>query len=281
MKTDWDDYALYAVVARCGGLTSAAQMTMVSAATLSRRMTALEKRLGRRLFLHGKSGYQVTAEGRALLERVERMEAASADIDTWLAAAHGPTRVRISAGTWTALRLAQNLNAYWSEDDGWLPEFIHCNADMDIARREIDIGVRNRRPEQPWLAGRRTATLTFAVYAANPSIQAWIGGSDDAPQLPTERWVAQHHASQIRNVANDPQLRLALAEAGLGRTVLPTFMGDGRAGLQRIGGDIAELTTEEWLVCHHEARHEPPIRQALDALAAFLTGRSHDNSAAI
>ncbi|MEM7615558.1 MAG: LysR family transcriptional regulator, partial [Pseudomonadota bacterium] len=49
MKTDWDAYALFAAVARSGGLTQAVAETGVSAATLSRRMKSLESRLGRRL----------------------------------------------------------------------------------------------------------------------------------------------------------------------------------------------------------------------------------------
>ena len=45
------------------------------------------------------------------------------------------------------------------------PEFLACNANVDIARREADIGVRNRRPEQGWLAGQRPGVMTgFRVW---------------------------------------------------------------------------------------------------------------------
>ncbi|MGR3433886.1 MAG: helix-turn-helix domain-containing protein, partial [Shimia sp.] len=103
MKTDWTDLALFAAVARHGQLARAATETGTSAATLSRRMTALEARMGRRLFGHGRAGYKPTADGRALLARAERMEAAAAEIAQWHAAEAGPARVRVSAGTWTAL----------------------------------------------------------------------------------------------------------------------------------------------------------------------------------
>ncbi|MEM7614658.1 MAG: LysR family transcriptional regulator, partial [Pseudomonadota bacterium] len=53
--------------------------------------------------------------------------------------------------------------------------------------------------------------------------------------------------------------------------VLPTFVGDTRPLLTRTGPEIKDLTTEEWLVAHHEARHDPAIRHALDAIAKFLT----------
>ena len=56
--------------------------------------------------------------------------------------------------------------------------------------------------------------------------------------------------------------------------MLPTFAGEGEPGLVRISEPIAELTHEEWLVSHHDARHDPPVRQALDAVHRLLTGRA-------
>ena len=59
----WNDLALFAAVARTGTLARAAEETGISVATLSRRMTALEARMGRRLFRHGTHGYAATADG--------------------------------------------------------------------------------------------------------------------------------------------------------------------------------------------------------------------------
>ncbi len=268
----WDDLALFAMVARNGSLTHAARQAGVSIATLSRRMKALESRMGRRLFLHGAQGYTPAADGRALLERCARMEAAAAEIAQWQASVAGPVRVRISAGTWTALHLAAHLDEFWQPGDAWVPEFLHCNRDLDIARREIDIGVRNRRPEQPWLAGRRTGVVRYAVYARSGEATGWIGSSDDAAATRSSDWVRRHHGAQVVTTANDPRLALAMAQAGVGRILLPCFVGDGVAGLMRLSEPLAEMETEEWIVCHHDARFEPGVRAALDAMAGFLTG---------
>ena len=102
----WNDLALFAAVARAGTLAGAATGTGASTATLSRRMTALEAQVGRRLFRHGAQGYALTGDGAALLARAERMEAAAAEIAQWRAEGAGPVRVRLSAGTWTAAALA-------------------------------------------------------------------------------------------------------------------------------------------------------------------------------
>jgi DNA-binding transcriptional LysR family regulator len=140
---------------------------------------------------------------------------------------------------------------------------------MDIARREIDIGIRNRRPEQPWLAGRRTSTITYAAYGLD-SAQGWIGSADDAAQTPSARWLTQTHGAEIVTRVNDPRLGLSLARAAVGRIVLPCFIGDA-SDLPRQSDVIDALTHDEWLVSHHEARHQPPIRAALDALADYLS----------
>ncbi|MEM8850597.1 MAG: LysR family transcriptional regulator [Pseudomonadota bacterium] len=267
----WNDLALFAAVARTGTLAKAAEQTGTSTATLSRRMTAFERQIGKRLFLHGNDGYAVTPDGRGLLEQVKRMEAAAVDIDRWRLDGATRVRVRISAGHWTSLRLAQNLSAFWTPEADWIPEFVQCHRILDLARREIDIGIRNARPEQPWLAGRRTGKVTQSIYATSEDVVDWIGGASEVAPFASERWVERHHGASVVLAANEPGLRLALAETGVGRIVLPDFVGRTRPTLRALSDPIADLTREEWLVAHHEARHDPAIRQALDALAAFLT----------
>ena len=197
------------------------------------------------------------------------MEDTARQIAMWRDEALGPVCVRISAGAWTALDLAERLSEYWTPQAIWLPEFMYCDLDLDIARREVDIGVRNRRPTHPWLAGRRTGRVEHAVFARNDTITGWIGPSDDTSTLPSEAWTLAHHGADIVAFSNDPQVRGALACAGVGRVVLPTFAGDMMPELTRVSGIIDELTSEEWLVCHQDTRHDPPIRAALDALAGI------------
>lgn len=73
--------------------------------------------------------------------------------------------------------------------------------------------------------------------------------------------------------ANDGRIALDLALAGIARIVLPRFAGDVQPGLQCLSDPIGALTHEEWLVSHHDGRHDPPVRAALDAVLAILTER--------
>ncbi|ROU04264.1 LysR family transcriptional regulator [Histidinibacterium lentulum] len=273
-NADWTDLAYFAAIARHGSLSRAAAATGVSAATLSRRLRGLETTLGRRLFLHGAAGYALTAEGRELLIRARPMEEAAAGVARWQAAARGPVPVRISAGTWTALALAEALPRIWRPGAIWLPEIVQAERSLDIARREIDIGLRNARPDHPWLAGRRVGLTRFAVYAAEADITGWIGASLDAALTPSARWIEETHGARIVTRSNAPALSVQMARAGIGRVVLPLAVGETTPGLLRLSEPIAELDREQWLVAHHEARHDPPIRAALDALAAHFADGS-------
>ena len=271
---NWDDLALFAAVAREGGLARAAEATGLSSAPLGRRMKGLEDRLNRRLFQHGQAGYALTQDGTDLAEKVHRMEVAAADITDWNDGSKTSGKVRLSAGYWTSLYLAENLTAFWSPTSDWAPEFVYCDAFMDIARREIDIGIRNTRPTQPWLAGQMTGIVQHAIYARDQEVTGWIGPGPDARRPPSVRWVDDTHGDRVVAKINAPHLSLALARQGVGRVVMPMFIGESREGLVRLSDPIEELQSEEWLVSHHDSRNLPHIRAALDAISTFLKSRS-------
>ena len=149
-----------------------------------------------------------------------------------------------------------------------MPEFLPSGATLDIARRVADIGIRNHRPTQNWLAGQCTGRVDYAPFAAHEAVHGWIALADPQTPLPSQRWVHAQHAADIVTTTSDLRLALDLAEAGLGQVVLPLFAGRD-VNLVQSGAPILELSHEEWLVAHHDARHDPPIRAALEAVRAF------------
>ncbi len=264
-----DDLELFLAVTDAGGLQGAAAASGVSAPTLSRRMGALETALGRRLFRRGRHGYALTTDGRALLAEAEALRPLRQRLAGF--GQNAVPRVRITAGSFTMRYLARNLDRVWKTGDGWMPEFLSSNATLDIARREADIGIRNRRPEQSWLAGRRTATIRYAEFGRDASVTGYIAMAEGASSTPASRWVRAAHGERIVTTYTDGFIGVELARIGVGRMILPLFAGASEPGLVRLSDPIDEIAHEEWLVCHHEARHDPPVRRALDALAALLT----------
>ncbi|MGX9356608.1 LysR family transcriptional regulator [Roseobacteraceae bacterium S113] len=256
-----DDLALFASVAQSGSLSAAARLRAMPLPTLSRRMRALEMSLARVLFQRGPSGYALTSDGRALLAELGDLQALEARVARWAQADTGPAPVRITAGLWTARHLARSLRP----PETWRPIFVPSNAALDLARREADIGLRNVAPDHPWLARRRLAPVRFALYGV-PNVQGIIAGPRGTP---SQDWLHDTHADAITTTATDPRLCLDLAEAGYGKILLPTFVGD-TTGLLAQSEAIPELDHDVWLTVHQDARHDPPIRAALDAIAAVF-----------
>lgn len=267
-----DDLALFVAIADAGGLAGAARTSGSSVPTLSRRMSRLESDIGQKLFVRGARGYSLTGAGRDLLDETEGLRGISARVSRF-ADRERAVPVRITAGHWTSMFLARSLPRFWTQEAAWRPEFLPGNAYVDIARREADIGVRNRRPDQPWLAGRMTSQVNFAPFALNPQVSGFIAIHDSANLTRSERWLLENRADEIVARAATARLAADMAIAGMGQVVLPVFVAHLIPELQQTEPEIEALRLDEWLVSHHEARHDPPIRAALDAIGAILTNR--------
>lgn len=72
---DWDDYRLVLAVGRAGSLNGAAKLLRISHPTVFRRVNAIERKLGVRLFERARDGYSLTAAG-------EDVVAAAAELET-------------------------------------------------------------------------------------------------------------------------------------------------------------------------------------------------------
>ncbi len=274
---DWSDLRLFLAVARGGGLGPASRLAGASAPTLGRRVAALERDLGLRLFQRSRTGYQLTEAGRVLLGHAEEVETAVAGITRWRSGTAAPRSVRISAGHWMTRFLASHAGALLPAGRDWPLDFVTANARLDIGRRAADIGIRNRRPEETTLAGRRVATIAFASYVrrgASMDEPPWIALTGEAAITPSATWLERQSGAAIAFRCSDPRTLLDLALAGAGRVVLPCLVGDTEPGLERTGSLIPALTSEQWLVVHHDERHDPAIHATTEAIARLIGSQS-------
>ncbi|GAB2186036.1 LysR family transcriptional regulator [Roseibium sp. LAB1] len=271
---DWEDLRLFLAVAKAGGLAGAADKTGVSSATLGRRVSALEKSLDVRLVEREARGYKLTAAAHDLLRYLEDMDQTARSIDAWKEGEGLRRRIRISAGDWTARLLIDNLSSFWTPAAGWVPEILADLRNRDIARRQVDIGIRNSRPKQAWLAGQKVGQVHYAAYQAVGVAQdaepGWVGLVEDDAHSPTGLWLKENHGTEAVVTVNKASLALSLVRNGNARMLLPTFVGDAFPDLLRIDGPFESMETERWLVMHQDERHEPTVRQAVSALTKFL-----------
>jgi len=271
---DWEDLRLFLAVANAEGLAGAAARTGVSAATLGRRVSALEQSLNIRLVEREPRGYQLTEAGRKLLLQLEEMDQIAEAISAWRDSGQARRRVRISAGEWTMRLLIDHIDQFWTPEADWVPEFLADPRNRDVARRQIDIGVRNKRPKQEWLAGRKVGIVEFAIYQSADVPEAtrlgWVGPVESEALFPTGLWIKENHADDVIITVNKASLALSLVRKGHARMLLPTFVGDAFRDLRRLSEPIRELQTERWLVMHQDERHQPELRSAISALSKVL-----------
>lgn len=268
---DWDNLRLFLEVARAGGLGPAAERTGKSAPTLGRRMLELERDLGFEVFHRRPRGYDLTDDGRALLEKVESIESRVLPIaDNRMA--NAPPLVKISAGTWVTRILVGSVGRL----NGSAPvrlRFISSEDVLKIGHREAAIGIRNHRPSEIGLAGRKIGRVRFAVYATDESVSTWARVLSNTPSA---NWLRENSQTDEAIEVTAPQNALDLATAGLARAVLPTFIGNTQPGLRPVSPLIDDLEHDQWLASHHEDRFLPEIRQVIDRTYAILRKACED-----
>ena len=269
---NWEDLHLFYHVAKAGGLNSAVEESGVSAPTLGRRMLALEQQTGLSLFIRSHSGYVLSPEGRTLFQKVRAMKAASLPVQDMLSHQADTPLIRISAGTATASFLVDKFNLLSRPTDGFRLNFVTTEAVLDIAHREIDIGIRNRPPEAGNLASRKLAVLRFAPYrswnAANPELLEWIAVDATSARHPAALWL-HRQGLPIRAAAGSVATVHALVKAGAGIGIMPCMYADCDPTLARAGPIIEELTETQYLVTHADDRSRSPIRKLCERIVAI------------
>ena len=262
----WDDFAAFLAVARAGGLAGAARTHGASAPTLGRRMRALERALGRELFVRRTHGYDLTEDGEQLIGDLAGVEAGLLRAARPAPGAALPL-VKVTAGTFTMLAISRAAGRIAGDPPDLCLRLLAREAVLSIARREADIGFRASRPIEAGLAGRKLRDVAFAPYAVPGVSDRWIIVTADTPSA---TWVMQRARRNAAIGTDSPRVALDLALAGQGRLMLPTFAGDAQPGLERVGDAVPELAHEQWLVTHADRRSLPEVRRALDRIAAVF-----------
>lgn len=306
LSPDWRDLQLFLLVARCGGLRPAARLAGVSATTARRRVAALERYLGYPLFERLASGYALNRHGSEVLLQVERMASAIQNIerrqDDSLPVVH------LASDAWLGRYLGARRASLCQPDDGFRLEPVSGRPPSSGDRPLIQLELRQTQSHAAPAAGQRLIPVDFAVYAASSTstIDGSAGGAfaersgpsrsagtaSVRPAIPSsvrpsaECWVTLQNLSaevacwieaqpgRIVARVSDVPLLMPLLRAGVGRTVLPCFIGDTEPGLTRMGTPIGALRHELWVRSQAGAADLPVLSCITARLVALLTGHT-------
>ena len=224
MDMDWDDLRFFLAVARAGSLTAAARDLGVSQPTVSRRLAALDSRLGVKLLERTAAGYVLAPAGAEIFESAQQV---ADEIDAIRLRVFGRDR-RISGPIrLTCTEVIANLYL--------APHLAQVAIAVYAAR---GAGLERRRPDS-W---------------------TWIGWQDEAY---TRMLVSTPFPSaRIRHRVDDMQTMRALVRNGVGVTVLPCYMADIDVGLERVLPEpLIENELDLWVLIHPDVRNVARVRR--------------------
>lgn len=187
-----DDLVLFAYIAETGSFTAAAELVGMQKATLSRRLTRLEKHFGERLIQRSTRRLVLTEFGQRMLEHARRVQE-EAEIAVELAqnrqvAPRGTLRASFPP-EYRELGLVEVISTFASRYPQLALELDLSPRRVDIVAERFDLAVRaaTSLPDDSALVARNVGRLQNALYAS-PNYLARRG----TPERPDE--LAEHTA---------------------------------------------------------------------------------------
>jgi len=286
---EWDDIKHFLAVARSGSLSKAARTLKTSAATVGRRIAALEIRLGARLFDRRRTGYALTESGEAVLHKAEDVEEAVLSVEREALGRDlrpsGKVRVATADDIATFV-IGPRLPDFQRRYPGITLEIVASWEVVNLTRREADIALRTVRPAHGDFVIRRAGVWNCALYASNDYADArkLKPGTDDLGDVDvitwTEEsvfhdgaWFATHaRGSSIAFAANSRHVQYAACKAGLGVAILPCLAADKDDGLVRLVPPERVRSVDLWLVVHRDLVRTARVRAVMDFLCDLNSG---------
>lgn len=293
---DPNDLLIFAHVAELGSFSRAAERMALPKSTVSRRLSALEHRLGERLLLRTTRRQSLTEFGLQLLEHARQVaaevEAVSALSERRQTTPSGRLRVSMPSD-FANLLLADTLAAFATLYPAIQLELDLSPRRVDLLGEGFDVALRmGALPDDASLAARRLADFSFGLYAA-PSYLAEHG----EPKHPDE--LARHSAIRMlqangdiatwalsqgdqhwqgtppgRMSANAPELLIKLACAGAGIAAVPDHFAAAevrRGMLRRVLPAWCLPTHTAWAVFPERKLMPVKTRVFIDMLQAALS----------
>lgn len=287
--SDWEALRYVLAASRAGSLAGAARALGVDPATVSRRIGALERSLGTKLFLRPQGGRLVPTEaGGALLAAAARAEESLHEVKRSARAATATpsgvvrfTTVDVLATLVVAPRLPR-LRARFPD---LVIDMVVTPHILDLGR-DIDLSLRLARPTEGHAIVRRAGGISLSVYAPVRGAGARQGAPPHAPldviaygdhfiRHGENAWIEAVPSARIVLHTTSIGAALAAARGGLGAALLPDVAAAADPALVRLDA-LPRRTRDLWLVVHPDLAKSPRVQ----AVSSFLIDAIEDAEAA-
>ncbi|WP_438035196.1 LysR family transcriptional regulator [Sorangium sp. So ce204] len=276
---DWDDCRVLLEVHRRGSFLAAGQRLGMSASTVMRRVSTLERALGRSVVHRTSHGVRLEREALALVKIAAGFEQALGAHDRERA---GTVRLSVPEGFGAVA--AQAARRCWEQDRTTIVEVSVESRLVDLAEREADIGLRGGRSASNVLIEKRVGEVKPALYASAAYLAAHLPGRlvtrDDytgqrfivderiTQGLGPFRWLVERGAQSFPLRSNAVETRLEAARAGMG--IVVHAAGVDVPGLEPVALDAPGPSLPFYVVMHRELRQVPRMRAMARALGEMF-----------
>ena len=277
---DWDDVRFFLAVAKTGSFSAAATQLNTKQTTVGRRIQALERRLGAKLFDRHRHGMEVTPAARGVLVQAESMMSNATAIERHLAGLDremsGVVRIAATEGL-AAHWLVPRLGRLRRSHPDIIVQVVAGDQVLDLATRQADLAIRFFRPTSNQLVAARVGQFNMSVFAA-PTYVEQYGLPKTLEDLRDHQIVDHtvlHSLTAMKPwsevVERSPSLVLrtnssyAAMEAvavGYGLSVFPDYVSK-LSNLVPMPIDLG-IVRDIWLVSHEETNKGARIRTVID-----------------
>jgi DNA-binding transcriptional LysR family regulator len=275
--TDWDNVRVFLAVAREGSMRAAGRALGLSQPTIARHLATFEAGCdGSPLFDRLADGLHLNAAGEQLLAAAEDAEQAMLTLERRRAAVSPVLSgtVRVATGECAAGFLARCVSAAMTTSlpSGITLELLTLQP-ANLVRREADLALRHEPPENGDFYVTKLGTFAVAVYRLRGvDNDAWVACTEGQSHAPA-RWVERQVEETRMPVAlraSSLLMHVEAVRAGIGRGVIPCYIGDGHPLLERLTPPIPELAATYWLVVHRDTRRSACVRAVIDWMKAVF-----------
>ncbi|MBU2105158.1 MAG: LysR family transcriptional regulator [Alphaproteobacteria bacterium] len=295
MRSDLNDYVYFAEVVSHGGFAAAGRALGEPKSKLSRRIAALETRLGVRLIERSSRRFRVTEIGRTFYDRCRMMMLEAERAEALVAEAHSEPhgRIRVACPTGLAKIASTILRGFLARYPKVSLQLIATDRAVDLIEERIDVALRVRHEltsdasltmrvlgHSRWIlvANPETASRLGADIATLGALPT-LGTSDQAGEV---EWKLEREDGATHVLRHEPRMTCGdftvlcdAAADGIGIGFLPDHACAGHIAsgrLVQVFGDWRGPDGIVHLVFTTRRGLPPAVRALIDCLAKEFPG---------
>ena len=283
-RLDWSDLQYILAVARHGSLAAAARALKVNHSTVQRRISSFEALHEVTVFDRRPDGYKLTIEGQQLLEGAREVEQAVWSLERRIAGKDLKLEGTIRLTTTDTLLhtvAGKHLALFRQRYPDIRFEVSTTNSLLSISRRDADVAIRPAPSMPSGLVGEKACDFQFHVYASPGYAEVhkgvpvadldWLAPGETLAGSTPGKWMRRTFPRARVVMTADTIMGLASAAGqGHGVALLPSYVGDPRDDLVRLGCDTEAAQTGLWIITHPDLANAARIHTFMDYIVSGI-----------